>query len=218
MRKQAVNANQEYFEPISKVALLRGKIEESLEELTTDAVVVNLKEVSGFKKKACSICGKVMLRSSLRRHVREIHEARMKKSFGDKEKFFYDSLQLQPKPLVQKSTEALKKFECFLCKQELSTKKRLEDHIRNIHEERRRFFCDFCNSCYWKRDSIYRHMKTHLETNKKDRGNATLPQQFFECWVPKCHQKFMNKRQLSLHCSKHHNKGKFKEILIQKLN
>ena len=82
---------------------------------------------------------------------------------------------------------------CPICKQ-LSTKKNLRRHIRDVHE-RESFKCGSCNRCFSKEDKLNSHMK--VAHNKKTN---------FKC--KKCNFNFSSKHCLKDHIKHVHNKIK----------
>ena len=80
---------------------------------------------------------------------------------------------------------------CPICNQ-LSSKKNLRRHIRNVHE-RENFKCDLCNRCYFKEQMLKRHKA--IAHNKKTN---------FKCEI--CNFNFTQKDNLDTHVKSVHEK------------
>ena len=57
-------------------------------------------------------------------------------------------------------------FQCKICEETFIKIKTLNQHIRNVHGEAKRFVCDVCNRIFGKKASHF-HLKKHHEEGIK---------------------------------------------------
>lgn len=86
-----------------------------------------------------------------------------------------------------------KTFTCPDCSQVLSDKRRLHDHRENIHNQKRRFFCDYCGQGLWIRNSFIRHVKNHVIIKEVKKSEP------IKCWLKTCGKVFKTNEALNLH-------------------
>ncbi|XP_035713718.1 zinc finger protein 888-like [Folsomia candida] len=151
---------------------------------------------------SCNICNDTFSnRGHLQRHMDTVHptkeQPRFPCGFPGCEKSFNrkDGVSKHVKSTHMQKV-GRETFKCQLCPQTRTSRERLQNHIRRVHENQRNYPCTFCD----KRFSNSYHLKRHVEVI-----HATNKEPIHSC--DKCGYKSHSKHYLTMH-ARRHNAGR----------
>ena len=100
-------------------------------------------------------------------------------------------------------------YSCELCDKTFVAKVALENHLRFVHSDERKFSCDQCESKFKQKKHLHNHsLYVHGLNQKKEDYWQDLPKKDFECDL--CKSKFIRKTDLKAHVKqKHENMDEF---------
>ena len=142
--------------------------------------------------KLCKICGYKPIAnapSRLEDHIKSVHE-KIKRYYCDQcdyACYHKHNIKKHEKTHQINPSEKDKKTEilCKICGYKANIPSRLEDHIKSVHQNVKRFYCDQCDyACYYKQN-IQKHKKIHQD-------NPTAKKRKFGNVCNICDKKFKN--------------------------
>ena len=139
----------------------------------------------------CHICEKVFIsKANLVKHKEVFHETNTKCTVCGKQ--FADSARLKiHQKIVHTEIRKEKQFKCKSCEREYFTKKGLVDHIREFHEDIRKYECNLCDRKFHRPRQLRIHIEQDHEGLKKkcDFCNKFFKGTFIAKHVSRIHEK-----------------------------
>ena len=103
----------------------------------------------------CDLC--YSMKGHLIEHIERIHQNKVKFTCNQCGKGFHSKTVWNDHCRVHRGI----KYECNQCDQTFGIKSNLKNHIRSVHNNEKRYLCDFCNKGFYNKKDWRCHYRTH---------------------------------------------------------
>lgn len=140
---------------------------------------------------SCTLCNKILQRSSYERHMISCHSPTILQNFGCSicSKSFISKQSLMKHESVHLPEHLKKIIPCPHCGKKFRVRKNLAKHVQAVHAEKRPYICEECGKSFTQKTYLKQHHFTHATERL--------------CKCPKCFKSFKNTAHLKKHMDIH---------------